>query len=110
MNRKPIPVVLFVLIVVGPALAGACGPARAKWRALMAALMNIALQRSGLATKYLGGFFVVERGDYDNLGRPMTTAVAISLILSLLALGLVSRRIKLGAAAGPAEPKPWKKI
>lgn len=72
--------------------------------------MNIALQGRGLATRYLNAFFVVERGDYDNLGRSMTTAAAISPILPLLALGLVSRRIKLGAAAGPAEPKPWKKI
>lgn len=159
-NHKPIPVVLFVLTIVGPALSfpsigmyyglhewtermfgfGARTIAivdvsmsspfiqlsaipmltliavhappgkRATWFALMAALMNIALQASGLATKYLNKLFVVERGDYANLGHLMVASTLISLVLPLLALGLVARRIKLGAAAGPSEPKPWEKI
>jgi hypothetical protein len=73
---------------------------RATWFALMASLMNLALQASGIATKYLNRAFVVERGEYDNLGILMITVTVISLALPLLAIGIVASRIKLGAAAG----------
>jgi hypothetical protein len=76
----------------------------------MAALMNIALQASGLLTKYLNKLFVVERGDYANLGHLMVTATVVSLVLPLLALWIASRRIAVGAAAGPSEPKRWQKL
>jgi MFS family permease len=73
---------------------------RATWFALMTSLMNIALQASGLLTKYLNGIFVVERGDYANLGHLMIAATAISLVVPLATIAVVMSRIKLGAAAG----------
>ncbi len=73
---------------------------RATWFALMTSLMNLALQASGLMTKYLNGIFVVERGDYGNLGPLMIAATAISLVVPLATIALVMSRIKLGAAAG----------
>jgi hypothetical protein len=73
---------------------------RATWFALMTSLMNLALQASGLATKYLNGIFVVERGDYANLGALMIAATAISLVVPLATIAVVMSRIKLGAAAG----------
>ena len=41
---------------------------RATWFALMASLMNMALVAGQLQTKYLNHVFVVERGDYGELG------------------------------------------
>jgi hypothetical protein len=73
---------------------------RATWFALMTSLMNLALQASGLLTKYLNGVFVVERGDYTNLGNLMIAATAISLVVPLATIAFVMSRIKLGAAAG----------
>jgi MFS family permease len=71
---------------------------RATWFALMASLMNLALQAGGIATKYLNKAFVVERGGYEHLGSLMIVVTAIALAVPLLAIGLVSSRIKLGAA------------
>ncbi len=41
---------------------------RATWFALMASLMNMALVAGQLQAKYLNQIFVVERGDYGELG------------------------------------------
>jgi hypothetical protein len=76
------------------------GGSRATWFALMASLMNLALQASGIATKYLNRLFVVERGDYHDLGTLMIVVSAIALVLPLATIALVMTRIKLGAAAG----------
>jgi hypothetical protein len=73
---------------------------RATWFALMASLMNLALQASGIFTKYLNRGFVVERSDYDNLGMLMIIVTVIALIVPLVTIGIVATRIKLGAAAG----------
>jgi hypothetical protein len=73
---------------------------RATWFALMASLMNLALQASGIATKYLNSVFVVERGHYENLGMLMIVVSVISLVLPLATIAIVASRIKLGAAAG----------
>jgi BT1 family len=149
-NHRPIPVVLFALTVIGPALSfptigmyyglhewteselgfGARAIAivdasiaspflqlsaipmltliavhappgwRATWFALMASLMNLALQASGIMTKYLNSVFVVERGAYDNLGYLMIAATAVSLVVPLATIAFVTSRITLGAAAG----------
>jgi MFS family permease len=73
---------------------------RATWFALMASLMNIALQGGGLVTKYLNRMFVVERGEYDDLGHLMIASTVISFVVPLATIAFVSSRIKLGAAAG----------
>jgi MFS family permease len=78
---------------------------RATWFALMTSLMNLALQASGLATKYLNGIFVVDRGDYGNLGTLMIVTTAIALTVPLATVALVMTRIRLGAAAGPRNGK-----
>ena len=73
---------------------------RATWFALMTSLMNLALQASGLATKYLNGIFVVERGEYANLCVLMVVATTVSLLVPLATIAFVMTQIKLGAAAG----------
>ena len=79
---------------------------RATWFALMASLMNLALQASSIATKYLNRIFVVERGEYDNLGTLMIVVSAIALLLPLATIGLVMSQVRLGAAAGARTKAP----
>jgi hypothetical protein len=74
---------------------------RATWFALMASLMNLALQASGIFTKYLNKAFVVERGQYEHLGTLMIVVTLIGLALPLLTIAIVATQIKLGAAVGP---------
>ena len=45
--------------------------------AIMAAFTNLALSASNLATKYLNRIFVVQRGEYDELGA-LIVAVALT--------------------------------
>ena len=71
---------------------------RATWFALMASLMNLALQGSGIATKYLNQAFVVDRGEYEHLGALMIVVTTIGLILPLATIAIVASKIKLGAA------------
>jgi MFS family permease len=73
---------------------------RATWFALMASLMNLALQASGIMTKYLNSIFVIERGDYDSLGILMIVVTAIALVVPLFTILVVTSKIKLGSAAG----------
>jgi hypothetical protein len=87
-------------------VAGLRTGSRATWFALMASLMNPALQASGIATKYLNRIFVVERSDYDNLGTLMIVVSAIALLLPLATIGLVMTQIKPGAAAGTRTKDP----
>ena len=48
---------------------------RATWFALMASLMNMALVAGQLQTKYLNQIFVVQRGDYADLGPLLIVAL-----------------------------------
>jgi hypothetical protein len=66
---------------------------RATWFALMASLMNMALVAGALQTKYLNQIFVVQRGDYSELGLLLITATALGLILPLAAIALFGRRV-----------------
>ena len=66
---------------------------RATWFALMASLMNLALVAGQLQTKYLNQIFVVDRGDYDELGLLLIIVVAIGFILPIAAIVLFGRRI-----------------
>ena len=66
---------------------------RATWFALMASLMNMALVAGQLQTKYLNEVFVVQRGDYGELGPLLITAAALGLVIPLAAIALFGRRV-----------------
>jgi hypothetical protein len=66
---------------------------RATWFALMASLMNLALVAGQLGTKYLNQIFVVQRGDYGELGALLITAVVLGLAIPLTAIALLGRRV-----------------
>ena len=66
---------------------------RATWFALMASLMNMALVAGQLQTKYLNPWFVVERGDYGNLGPLIIVAVALGFIIPVAAILLLGRQV-----------------
>jgi len=59
---------------------------KATYFAVMAAFTNIALSASNLATNYLNEFFVIQRGQYDELGLLMISASALGLVLPILAV------------------------
>ena len=61
---------------------------RATWFALMASLMNLALQAGALQTKYLNDIFPVARGEYGELAPLMVTVFAVSFILPIAAIAL----------------------
>ncbi|MDO9564736.1 MAG: hypothetical protein Q7J60_24210 [Bradyrhizobium sp.] len=65
---------------------------RATWFALMASLMNLALVAGQLQTKYLNEFFVVQRGEYSDLGPMLIIATALGFIFPLGAILLFGRR------------------
>ena len=67
---------------------------RATWFALMASLMNLALQAGQLLTKYLNLIFHIERGAYANLPALTVTVLAIGLLLPLTAIAIFGRRIR----------------
>jgi hypothetical protein len=66
---------------------------RATWFALMASLMNMALVAGQLGTKYLNQIFVVQRGEYSELGLLLITATALGLLLPLAAIALFGRKV-----------------
>lgn len=57
---------------------------KATYFAIMAAFTNLALSASQLFTKYLNEIFVIERGNYDELGMLMTTVAAAGLVVPVL--------------------------
>jgi len=65
---------------------------RATWFALMASLMNLALVAGQLQTKYLNEVFVVQRGEYAELGPLLIIAAALGFILPIGAILLFGRR------------------
>ena len=66
---------------------------RATWFALMASLMNLALVAGQLQTKYLNQVFVVQRGDYSELGPLLIIAAVLGFILPIGAILLFGRRV-----------------
>ena len=66
---------------------------RATWFALMASLMNLALVAGQLGTKYLNHLFVVQRGDYGELGGLLITSAVLGLAIPLTAIALLGRRV-----------------
>jgi hypothetical protein len=67
---------------------------RATWFALMASLMNLALQGGALLTKYLNIVFHIERGAYANLPALTVTVLVIGLVLPLAAIGIFGGRLR----------------
>ncbi|MBI5583198.1 MAG: hypothetical protein HY892_05195 [Deltaproteobacteria bacterium] len=71
---------------------------KATYFAVMAAFTNLALSASSLGTNYLNRIFIVERGQYSQLGPLMTVAALIGLVLPIMTVLLVNgskaRRIK----------------
>jgi hypothetical protein len=67
---------------------------RATWFALMASLMNLALQAGALQTKYLNLIFHIERGVYGHLPALTVTAMTIGLVLPLAAIAIFGRRVR----------------
>src|SRR6188508_3110947 len=66
---------------------------RATWFALMASLMNLALVAGELQTKYLNQIYVVQRGDYSDLGPLLIVAAVLGLIVPIGAILLFGRRV-----------------
>ena len=63
---------------------------KATYFAVMAAFTNLALSAANLGTKYLNRLFVVERGNYSELGGLMVTAAITGLILPPMTVLLVN--------------------
>jgi len=59
----------------------------------MASLMNLALVTGQLQTKYLNQIFVVQRGDYADLGPLLIAAAALGFILPIAAIVMFGRRV-----------------
>lgn len=68
---------------------------RATWFALMASLMNLALVAGALQTKYLNQLFVVQRGEYSELGALLLTAAGLGLLLPIGTILLFGRRVRM---------------
>jgi len=66
---------------------------RATWFALMASLMNMALVAGQLQTKYLNQIYVVQRGEYADLGPLLIVATVMGFVLPLVAIAAFGRRI-----------------
>jgi len=64
----------------------------ATWFALMTSLMNMALVADQLQTKYLNQLFVVQRGDYSELGTLLIVAAVLGFVLPVGAIVLFGRR------------------
>jgi len=74
---------------------------KATYFAVMAAFTNLALSAANLGTKYLNRIFVVERGNYSELGSLMVTAAIIGVIvppMTVLVVNLWKRLPPTGTA------------
>jgi hypothetical protein len=69
---------------------------KATYFAVMAAFTNLALSASHLGTKYLNKIFVIERGQYGELGMLMISVALIGLIVPLATVLLVNPASKQG--------------
>ena len=67
---------------------------RATWFALMASLMNLALQAGAIVSRGLNALFVVGRGDYAALPDLVINATVMGLALPLLAILAFGRRLR----------------
>ncbi|MCW8088482.1 hypothetical protein OF850_23160 [Roseococcus sp. MDT2-1-1] len=67
---------------------------QATWFALVASLMNLALQAGNVISRGLNAAFPVERGDYATLPALVIAATALGLVLALGAIALLGRWIR----------------
>ncbi len=67
---------------------------KATYFAVMAAFTNLALSVSSLATNYLNEVFIVERGNYSELGWLFITAMAIGLAIPVMTVFVVNRWVR----------------
>jgi hypothetical protein len=75
---------------------------RATWFALMASLMNLALQAGAILSRGLNAVFVVGRGDYAALPELVIAATLAGLALPLVAIALLGHRLRAKAMPPPA--------
>jgi hypothetical protein len=73
-----------------------------KCASILASLMNLALVAGQLQTKYLNQIFVVGRGNYAELGPPLTTVAVLGLVVPLAVILLLGRRVDVVVA----DPRP----
>ncbi len=81
---------------------------RATWFALMASLMNLALVAGQLQTKYLNQVFEVRRGNYDELGWLLVSAIAIGFVVPIAAIAVFGWRIGAGGQTTVDRRQMWK--
>ncbi len=67
---------------------------RATWFALMASLLNLALQAGEMQTRYLNLIFHIERGSYANLPTLTVVAMTIGFVLPMAAILMLGRRVR----------------
>ncbi len=79
---------------------------QATWFALVASLMNLALQAGNVLSRGLNAAFPVERGDYAALPALVIAATVLGLVLALGAIAAFGRRIRPAAAPAPAPGDP----
>ena len=75
---------------------------KATYFAVMAAFTNLALSASSLATEYVNKLFVVQRGQYGELGDLLIFVLLVGLILPVLTVAgfyLLQRKHQLRVAA-----------
>lgn len=63
---------------------------KATYFAVMAAFTNLALSASNLLTSYFNKIFIIERGDYEELGMLMVAVMITGLLLPLITVLLVN--------------------
>jgi len=79
---------------------------QATWFALVASLMNLALQAASVFSRGFNAIFPVERGDYAELPALVIAVTIAGVVLALGAIALFGRRIAPGAAPQPAGVAP----
>lgn len=67
---------------------------QATWFALVASLMNLALQAGAVLSRGLNALFPVERGEYAHLPALVAAATLAGLALTLGAIALFGRRVR----------------
>jgi hypothetical protein len=75
---------------------------QATWFALVASLMNLALQAGNVISRGLNAAFPVERGDYAALPALVIAATVVGLVVALGAIAALGRWLRPEAAPRPA--------
>jgi MFS family permease len=81
---------------------------QATWFALVASLMNLALQAGAIVSRGLNAAFPVARGDYAALPALTIAATVLGLAVALGAIAMLGRKIRPGtapAAEAPSAPR-----